>query len=143
MEPCGEFDSLPTDADVRPAPCRRAARPGEMYGIRIVSHQYDYREYMGILAGCDIIISGRMHTNIFGLMSSVPVIPIEADTFKLHDLFALVGDYPVEVTDPTKTGWQQELIARIDMVERDNESLRDRMRARKPELRQKALANVN
>lgn len=112
------------------------------YDLRMMSRQYGYRDYIGLLAGCDFIISSRMHTNVFGLMVGVPVIPLEADLFKIHDMSAMLGDYPVSVVDPKAPDWQQQLILSVKAVDRDNNVLRTYLRQKRDEIRAQAIANV-
>ena len=86
--------------------------------IRTLSTYYDYLILIKIMNHLDFIITDRYHGAIFAILANTPVIPVEANTFKLKGLFELFN-YPIQITDNANT-----LIKNIQVVVEKEEELK-------------------
>lgn len=111
-------------------------------GIKVLSSQYNYNEYLGIVSRLDAVISDRYHTNVFAIMSSVPDIPIRGNTFKTDGLFELF-QYPIPVLDYLSSSNLAEAIQHIDYLYTNYETIKANLSRVAIELRKKAEINVN
>jgi polysaccharide pyruvyl transferase WcaK-like protein len=85
------------------------------YGIRVMSRQYGYEEYIGLLSRLELVISGRLHTSIFAMVGNTPTVPLENCDGKMEEVFRLV-DPSIEVVNVRRENWAErglQSIARI------------------------------
>lgn len=98
--------------------------------ITAVGQEADYRAYMKLLAGFEIVVSSRLHTCVLAMVAGSIVIPVESGTFKLTGFFKQAGftDLPVRLGSP---GWQDAILARIGSAQADPASMRTIQNARR------------
>lgn len=82
------------------------------YGINVMSRQYDYEEYIGLLSMLELVISGRLHTNIFAMVGHVPIIPLENCDGKIGEVFRFI-DPSIEMVDVSRENWAEKCVDTI------------------------------
>ncbi len=98
------------------------------YPLEFQPGDLPYDSYVSYLAQFDYIISGRMHTNIFGMLADVPSIPLEGNLFRTVGLLGERG-YPLPVIHLGSKDWQTDLDAALTQLEREGDAVRGRIAA--------------
>ena len=111
------------------------------FGIRVMSRQYDYPEYIGLLANVEMVISSRLHTCVFSMIGNTPIIPIEPNIRKVTGLFQLTN-YPVSVIDPSDPNWVGAVLNSIDYVYEHHATIKKNLTVSVRQLRTSATGNV-
>jgi polysaccharide pyruvyl transferase WcaK-like protein len=111
-------------------------------GIKVLSTQYNYDEYLGIVSRLDAVISDRYHTNVFAIISGVPAIPIRGNTFKTDGFFELF-EYPIPVLDLLNSSNLAEVVQHFDYLHTNYEAIKMELSEIAVGLRKKAEINVD
>lgn len=93
----------------------------------------DYPALIGQLSGCDLVITDRFHVAVFATLAGVPVVPVQATTFKLEGLMRLM-DYPLPVAPVLGPETLPGLMARIDEALANRTALRQIVEAARERL---------
>lgn len=84
-------------------------------GLRVQARDYDYQDYSALLSRLRVVVTNRLHTGVLAYVAGTPVVPVEANRFKVTSLFREIG-YPLDAIAPGQAGW---VAALTDAVERD------------------------
>lgn len=111
------------------------------YGIKILDREYDYAEYIGLISKLELIISGRLHTNIFAMLGNTPSVPLEGQHFRINDIFQVLK-HPVKVVNMQDSNWSDEVIARVDYIYENYEEIKQNLSTRVRDLKITAQQNA-
>lgn len=92
-----------------------AKRFQKKFSIDVIQGVMNYREYLALLSGFELIITNRLHTGVLGLVGNTPIIPIEPSFHRIQSLFQSIG-YPVLAVSQSKPGWAENVHLRIGEV---------------------------
>lgn len=86
--------------------------------LTAVGQRADYRAYMALLGGFDVVVSSRLHTCVLAILAGSVVVPVESGTFKLTGFFrqAGFGNLPIRLGSD---GWQDAVVSRITEIRID------------------------
>ena len=111
------------------------------YGVQVMSQQYRYPEYIGLLSRVELVISNRLHTCVFAMIGNTPVIPLEPGIVKVTGLFRLV-DYPVAVVKAGASHWVDDTLQSINYVYENYGAVQNSLKTAVGYLREWAEENV-
>ena len=83
------------------------------FGIPVIRSDYGYKYYIEELSKFEFVISMRVHTNMFTLVSKTPIIPLEAEDFRLAEILDIL-EYPIVPIKTKKSDWVDLLLNEID-----------------------------
>jgi len=109
---------------------------------RIFSIKGDYsaEETKGIIGICDLFISSRMHTAIASTSLKIPTIAI-AYSHKTHGIIGEMVGCKKYVLDMKELSYES-LVSTIDTAWANRAEIREKLEARMPTIKQKALENA-
>lgn len=85
-----------------------AKRLAQQCGIRVQSYDYDYEDYSTLLARLRVVVTNRLHTGVLAHVAGTPIVPVEANRFKVTALFREI-DYPLRAISPGSEAWPRRL----------------------------------
>lgn len=92
-----------------------AKRFQKKFSIGVIQEVLNYKEYLELLAGFELIITSRLHTGILGLVGNTPIIPIEQSFHRIRGLFQSI-EYPVLAVSQSNPGWAESVHVRTREV---------------------------
>jgi polysaccharide pyruvyl transferase WcaK-like protein len=79
----------------------------KLYGVKIISRQYDYNEYIRVLSSLELVISERYHTCVFSAIAGTPFIPLKYSALsKMHGVVWFLN-YSIPPIDLDSAGWAE------------------------------------
>ncbi|QXQ05402.1 polysaccharide pyruvyl transferase family protein [Sphingosinicellaceae bacterium] len=110
--------------------------------ITAVGQNKDYRAYMEMLGGFEIVVSSRLHSCVLAMLAGAVVVPLELGTFKLTGFFKEAGfsDLPIRLGSP---GWEDAVLARIATIQADPEAARAAQSTRRDAARRALHENLS
>lgn len=82
-----------------------------------------YQEYLKYLPRFDGIVSGRLHTNIMGMISGVPSVPVEGNVYRTEALLGGRG-YPLPVVHLGSSDWISRFREAVTHLESEGANVR-------------------
>jgi len=95
-----------------------AKRLQQACGIRIQTYDYDYDTYCALLGKLRLVVTNRLHTGVFAYVAGTPVVPVEANQFKVTSLFQEIR-YPLAAINTTSSSWPQQLLTTVASANAD------------------------
>lgn len=81
-------------------------------GVRVQSYDYDYEDYSALLARLRLVVTNRLHTGVLAHVAGTPVVPVEANRFKVTALFREI-EYPLRAISPGSDAWPTRLVEAV------------------------------
>jgi hypothetical protein len=112
------------------------------YGIKVLSKQYEYHEYINILSLLEFIISERYHTCVFSAIAGTPFIPLKVGRLSKMNGVVWFLDYQVPPVDTASSDWADVVQKYIVTLERDRHLIEMNLRETMPRLRVLVEENI-
>jgi len=119
-----------------------AMRFQQLYGVKVITRQYNYAEYIRVLSLLELVISERYHTCVFSAIANTPFIPLRVR--QMNKILGVVyfTKYPIPAVDTTNSGWQDTVMEHIRYVYKHYDQISADLQKTIPRLRQLAEHNV-
>ena len=112
------------------------------FGIPVIRSDYGYKYYIEELSKFEFVISMRVHTNMFTLVSNTPIIPLEAEDFRLAEILDIL-EYPIKPIKTKKSNWVDVLLDEIDNVIHDKYNMEKYFPEKFNKIRNTSIKNVS